>query len=164
MIKLRILARAETMIARAKGRRLGKRATLVALAVGLILITVTMITMGVYHWLAAAHGPVTAAFAVAGLDAVLAAILLYVASRLSPGPEEQMVSEVRDLAMAELSADVEGVKDDFNHLTDDVKRIRSGFAAITGGGPATGLLSIGPVLSLLTDTLKRHKPKSSKKK
>ena len=74
-----------------------------------------------------------------------------------------MVHEVRDLAVAELSADVEGVKNEFGQLTDDVKRIRSGFAAITGGGPAAGLLSIGPVLGLLTDTLKRHKKPRGKK-
>ena len=71
---------------------------------------------------------------------------------------ETMVEEVRDLAVAGLRADAEAVARDLNQVKTDVERIRSGFSQLfRGGGSLRGLMQLGPLLDLVTGTLKRSK-------
>jgi hypothetical protein len=55
-----------------------------------------------------------------------------------------------------LSADVEGVRQNFANIARDVKGIQSGFSAI-GGGLGAGLTSLGPIIGLLVDMLKKRR-------
>jgi len=96
-----------------------------------------------------------AAFLVAAANGVLAIGLIYAGRERPPGPEEQMVQEIREMALTELSADVDAIKQDFTQLGADVERIRSGFTALTGGGgTGAGWASLGPIVGLLTELLK----------
>ncbi len=155
LMKLRILARAEVTLARVHGRTLARRLLLSALAVGAILLTVVMVNLGSYELLAERFGKGAAAFLVAAVNAALAVLLLVVGGRIRPGPEEQMVQEIRDLALAELSADAEAVRQGLEAATSDLERIRSGIGALTGGA-AAGLGSLTPVVGLLVEALKRR--------
>jgi hypothetical protein len=155
--KLRILARAETTLARLHARILARRILLALLGLGAVLLTIGLFNLGAYELLAARYGAGTGAFVLAGANAALAGLLLALASRHSPGPEEQMVLEIRELAMAELSADVEAARAGFNELSSDLERIRTGIGALTGGGGGFGLASLGPVIGLAVDALKSRK-------
>ena len=155
IMKLRILARAEVTLARVHGRVLARRLLLTALAVGSILLTIVMVNLGAFELLAVEYGNGAAAFLVASANAVLAVLLVVFANRTRPGPEEQMIQEIRDLALAELSADAEAVREGLNEVTSDLERIRTGIGAITGGA-AAGLGSLTPVIGFLVDALKRR--------
>lgn len=156
MIKLRILAHAEYTLARVNLRRLMNKTILASVGIGLILLVVVMTNLGAYELLSETHSNATSAFMVAAGNAVLAVLVLFVARQLKPGEEEKMVQEIREMALSELSADVEGVKQNFASVVKDVKNIQSGFSSI-GSGLGAGLTSFGPLVGLLVDTLKSRR-------
>ena len=159
LLKLRILARAEMTLARANARRKGIKASLVIVALGLVLLTVILVNLAAYEHLSQTHSRDISAIILAAVNAVLAVIVLIVAGRQKPGPEEQMVEEIREMAMTELSADFEQVREGFSQVSDDVKKIKSGISTFTGavGSAGSGLGGLAPVLSLLTHALKKGK-------
>jgi hypothetical protein len=156
MMKLRILSRAEVTLARVHGRILARRLLVTSLAVGSMLLTIIMVNLGAYELLAEPYGTGVAAFLIAGVNAALAGLLLLFASRIKAGPEEQMIQEIRDLALTELSADAEAVREGINEVTSDLERIRSSVGALTSGA-AAGFGNLAPVLGLLVDALKHKK-------
>lgn len=156
MIKLRILMHAEYTLARVNLRRLVNKTMLAVIAIGLLLLAVVMTNVGAYELLAESQGAAKGAFLVAAGNAVLAALVIFAARQLKPGPEEDMVQEIRQLTLAELSADAEGIRKNFASIAKDVKGIQSGFSAI-GGGLGAGLTSFGPLIGLLVDTLKSRR-------
>ena len=157
LLKLRILAKAETTLLKANARRAAMRGRLVALALGLLLLTVVMINVAMYQYLSETMSEAAAALAIAGINGALAVILIVSALRIKPGPEEAMVQDIREMAMAELSADFENVKDEFNQVAADLGNIKSGVSKALGlfkpGASAAG--SITPVLGLITSMLKK---------
>ena len=86
------------------------RSNVTAMAIGLVLLVVVMTNVGAYELLAQTHGDAKGAFMVAGGNAVLAVLVFFLARQLKPGEEEKMVQEIREMTMAELSADVEGIQ------------------------------------------------------
>lgn len=156
LMKLRILARAEMTIARVQAQQIANRIKLYSIALGLVLLTVVMVNIGAYQFLSQTHGNAMAAFLVAAANGVLAIGLIYAGRQRPAGPEEQMVHEIRDMALTELSADVDAVKKDFTQIGADVQRIRSGFTALTSGG-GMGWASLGPIITLLTELMQKRK-------
>ena len=156
MIKLRILAHAEYTLARVNLRRLVNKTILASVGIGLILLVVLMTNLGAYELLSDSYGNAKGAFLVAAGNGILAVLVFYAGRQLKPGEEEKMVQEIRELTLTELSADVEGAKQNFASIVNDVKNIQSGFSSI-GSGLGAGLTSLGPLIGLLVDTLKSRR-------
>lgn len=155
IMKLRILARAEITLARINLQRTANRAKLYAIAIGLALLAVVMVNIGCYQLLAETYSNAVAAFLLAAGNGALAGVVLLAVGRLQPGPEEKMVHEIREMALAEVTADVEEIKADFTQLGADVKRIQTGFSALgSGGGIGTGLAGLVPVIGMIIDAAK----------
>ena len=155
--KLKILARAEIHLARIRSERAADRTKLYALAIGLVLLAVVMVNVGMYELLAETYGDAVAAFMVAGVNIVLAALLAFAARQLQPGPEEQVVREIRELALTELTADVDQLKQEVAAFSGDVKRIRGGLSAFTsGGGIGASWNSLAPVITMIIQALKQR--------
>ena len=157
LLKLRVLTRAEMTLAKANARRIAARTRLYAIALGMILLTVVMVNIAAYEYLSTLKGDAIAALIVAFANAVLAVLVIFVASRIKPGPEEEMVKEIRELALTELSADADGVKQNFTQIRSDVERIRSGLSSVSGivDSAQAGFGSMGPMLGMLTSMLKK---------
>ena len=157
LLKLRVLTRAEMTLAKANARRFAARSRLYAVALVMILLTVVMINIAAYEYLSTLKGEPMAALIVAFANAVLAVLVMLVAARIKPGPEEEMVKEIRELALTELSADADGIRQNFAQISSDIERIRSGFSSVSGvlGSAQAGLGSLGPMLGLLTSMLKK---------
>ena len=159
LLKIRVLTRAELTLAKANARRMAARSRLYAIAVGMILLTVVMINIAAYEYLSTLEGEANAALLVALANAVLASVIIFIASRIKPGPEEEMVKEIRELALTELSADADGIKQSFAQISSDIERIRSGFSSVSGvlGSAQSGMGSLGPLLGMLTGMLKNNR-------
>ncbi len=159
LLKIRVLTRAEMTLAKANGRRIAARSRLYAIALGMILLTVVMVNMAAYEYLSTLKGDVVAALLVALANAVLAVSVIFMASRIKPGPEEEMVKEIRELALTELSADADGIKQTFSQIVTDLEKIRSGFSSVSGvlGSAHSGLGSLSPLLGMLTGMLKNNR-------
>jgi hypothetical protein len=157
LLKLRVLTRAEMTLAKANARRIAARSRLYAVALGMVLLTVVMLNIAAFEYLSTQMSDAMAALTMAIVNAVVAMLLMFVATRIQPGPEEEMVKEIRELALTELSADVHGFKNKFTQISSDLERIRSGFSSVSGifGSSGNSLGSLGPLLGMLTSMLKK---------
>lgn len=161
MLKLRIWVHAETALLKINARRTGQRFTALAIALGLAVLAVGMVNIGIFELMAEAYGRVKGAFYLAGGNGLLAAIVIVVAQRAKPGLEEEMVAEIREMALTELQSDADEVKAEFERIADRVRKIESSVSALTGSGSSLSKLStLGPVVELATHALKhRHEAK-----
>ena len=158
--KIRVLSRVELALLKIHFRILTRQALLCAAGLLLALLAVAMVNAAIYLFFAERLDRDVAALIVAAFNAVLAAGLFVAATRTRPGPEAAMVEEIRDLAVSEIQADAEAVRQKLNDVTVDVQRIRSGISGVFGGGGSVrGLMHLGPMFDLLTRTLKSSKGK-----
>lgn len=155
MLKLRIWVHAETALLKINARRTGQRLTGLAIALGLAILAVGMINIGIFELLAETYGRVKGAFYLAGGNGVLAAIVVFVAQRSKPGLEEEMVAEIREMALTELQADADEIKEEYDRIADRVRKIEHAVSGLTGSGSSLSkLASVSPVVELAVHALK----------
>lgn len=147
-LKVNLLIRAETALARIRARRTANRIILSLVALVFVLIGVAMLNFAIYQTFAVHSGPGLASFYVSLINLVLAGVIfLVIGKAAAESNEEKMAAEIRDLAYAEIGSDVETVKAEVGKVVDDINRIRSGFGSIAGTGP------IMPLFGLLTKAI-----------
>lgn len=153
IIKLQLIARSEIALAQINARRVASRSALFSVALVFLLLGLAMMTMAVYFALQPQLGAPLAAFTVSMVDMIIGILFILIARRAGPSDnEEKLAREIRDMAYAELGADIEKFKGELDQMTSDVKRIRSGFTSFTSG--AAG--SLGPIVSMLIKVAKRN--------
>jgi len=118
-----IILRTERMIARRHAALLLNQAGLYAMAALVALIGLVMINIALYYALGAHLSPQGAALAVALANIALAGVLVLVAKRQTPGEELEPVTELRDLAIAELESDVEQLATEARAMSNDLRRL-----------------------------------------
>jgi hypothetical protein len=132
--KVRMLAKAETILARVHIRRMVRQAMLVLGAALFGLFALAMLNVALYLYLANRFDPAPAALAVAGLDLALAMIAVVVAGRLEIDPEIKEAESLRDLASSGLSAEADRLRTQLDDLGEDIKRIRTAVTDIVQPG------------------------------
>ena len=153
ILKINLLIRAETALARIRTRKSVSRLILSLVALVFVLIGVAMLNFAIYHSFAASFSPALSGFFVSLINLCLAAIIFIVAAKTgTESGEEKMAQEIRELAYAELGADVNTVRDELSKIGSDVNRIRTGFSSLTD---TTG--SILPLFGLLTKAITKNK-------
>ena len=116
-----------------------------------------MINIGIFELLAESFGRVKGAFYLAGANGLLAAVVVFFAQRGKPGLEEEMVNEIREMALAELQTDADEVKEELERIAARVRQIEDSVSALRGVGHGSTLSSLGPVVDLAVHALKsRH--------
>ncbi len=153
VLKLNLLVRAELALGRIQARRAGSRLILSLVALVFVLLGVGMLNFAMYQAFAQSFSPAISGLFVALINLSLAAVVFMIAGKAgNETNEEKMAQDIRNLAYSSLSSDFDGIKSEFSKVSDDVKRIRSGFSSITG---STG--SIMPLLGLLTKAVSKKK-------
>lgn len=152
MLKLQIIARSELALAHINGRRMASRSALFSIALVFLLLGLAMMTLALYYALIPSLGEPLAAFTVASIDTVIGLIFVFIARHVGPSEnEEKLAREIRDMAYSELGNDIDNLKDEFEQVTSDVKRISAGFSSFTSGAVGT----LGPIISMLLKVAKR---------
>ena len=155
MLKLRIWAHAETTLLKINARRTGNRFTALAIALGFAVLAAGMINIGLFELLAESYGRVKGAFYLAAANGILAGVVVFIAQRAKPGLEEEMVNEIREMALAELQTDADQIKEELDRVAESVSKVENAVSALRGGGST--FASIGPVVDLAVHALKsRH--------
>ena len=158
--KSRLLCQAQFMLLKVQTRDLTRRATLVAIAVVLLAMTLAMTNAAIYFSLVERLDRPVAALAVAGINGILAIILLVIAKRTSSSGDAALVEEVRDLALTELKSDADQMLRSLQDVRADVQRIRH---VMSDGMERGSVLSIVsrtiPVVELILAHLKSRKQK-----
>lgn len=152
IIKLQIIARSEIALAQINARRMASRSALFSVALVFLLLGLAMMTLAAFYALKPALGAPWAAFTVSAIDTVIGVIFIFIARRAGPSEnEEKLAREIRDMAYAELSKDIDDVKGEIEQITKDIKGIRSSFSSITSGAAST----LGPIVKMLLQVAKR---------
>jgi hypothetical protein len=127
MRKVRVFTNAELLLLKIQLRTLLQQALLSLAGLLLAVVAAAMVDVALYLFLAEYMQGYAAALIVAALNAILAIGLLVAASKTQPGAETAIVEDVRDLASEQIEADIDAVRRDFDRLSADVQRIRTGF-------------------------------------
>jgi hypothetical protein len=159
IVKLRILARAEVTLFKADAQRRTNQAILAAMSVGCIFVALIFVNMGAFFTLIESEIDSKAAFILAGVNLALAVIPFLLRRQAKPGPEEQMVREIREMAADEVSKDIQSIGDEIASVGVGIKQLKSGISSFGGGGGSMGgaMGALGPMLPLLIDLLKKSK-------
>jgi hypothetical protein len=129
LVKMRLLLKAEMILLRLQLRRTVQQAAFFIAAALLAVLAAGMLNIALYLYLAPRLDNASAALVVAIVDITLAVMAVVVADRLQFGPEADAARDLREAAMAHLTAEAERVKTQIVELQDDIKRIRT---AVTG--------------------------------
>lgn len=144
-----IVLRTERMIARRHMAVIRNQTGLYAFAGLVSLIGLVMLNVAAFYALITVMAAQFAALIVALGNLVLAGALVLIAGRLSPGKELEPVTELRDLAIAELEAEAELAVAEAREMSANVRRI-----ARDPLGTALPAL-LGPLISALLSGRKK---------
>lgn len=148
VLKVNLLIRAETALARVRARRTANRIILSLVALVFVLIGVAMLNFSIYQAFTVKFSPGLASLFVSLINLFLAGVVFLIVGKIGgESNEEKMAAEIRDLAYSEIGSDVEGVKAEIGKVVDDINRIRSGFTSFTGS------TSVLPFLGMLTKAI-----------
>ena len=157
IVKLRILARAEVTLFKADAQRRKNQAMLAAISIGCVFVALIFVNMGAFFTLIESEIDSRAAFILAGVNLGLAIVPFLLRRQAKPGPEEQMVREIREMAADEVSKDIQSVSDEIASVGAGIKQLRSGISSFSGGGMGGAMGALGPALPLVIDLLKKSK-------
>lgn len=140
---LRVLWRAEQIVAELQLRRMVARTGLVAFAALIAVFGLAMLNLAAYLALDPRVGPVVAALMVGFGDLLLAAIALLVAGRSTAGRDLDVAMEVREVAFDAVQADVRSLAGEVTAVRRDLLglgRSVGGFIRNPLDGALPGLL------------------------
>ncbi|HLN11210.1 MAG TPA: phage holin family protein [Xanthobacteraceae bacterium] len=153
---LRVLWRADSIIADIRFRVLLRRSGLIAFASLIAVFGLFMLNVAGYFALEQFWGPIWAAAVVSLIDFVVALVLVLIAARSNPGHELDLALEVRGLAMRGLEDEAQSVQASLVALHDEIRGVST---ALTGfvRHPLDAALPalIGPLTNILLKALKK---------
>ena len=127
---LQLLWRTERILAEAR-LKLTSRKLILGVGAGIaVLFALGMFNLAAFFALEQTLGQPGAAALVGFIDIIAAGLILAIAQGLQPADEEDMVREVRDLAIGEIGGEIEEVQVAFAQLRGDIEGMRksvSGF-------------------------------------
>lgn len=155
---LKLLWRSEQILAESKIGLTSRKIVLGVVAGIACLFAWGMLNMALFFFFETEFGRAGSGLMVGLLDILLAAIILIVVQNLKPAAEEEMVREVRDIALAELGSEVDEVQAKLMQLRDDVEATRDGIAQfVSRPMDVLSPAMIGPAISVVSKLIKSGK-------
>ncbi len=146
-----IILRAERIIAKYNMTTLRNQTAIMMFAALVATIGLVMLNIAGFYWLKTIWSPPVAAFCVALVNLVLAALLLSIATRQGDDSHLDPATEVRDLAIEDLEAEMQAMVAEVQDVAINVRRM-----ARDPLGAALPALAV-PVTSALVKALRKGK-------
>ncbi|WP_341989531.1 phage holin family protein [Azorhizobium sp. AG788] len=118
---LRVLLRANTIIADIRLRALATRASLYMFAAPVAAFGLLMLDLALYLALAELWSPVRAAATIGAGNVVLALVLVAIAARVKPGRDLDFAQEIHASAMDALAGDLRGAEAEVRAIVNVVR-------------------------------------------
>ncbi|MGI9399689.1 MAG: phage holin family protein [Rhizobiaceae bacterium] len=155
---LKLLWRSEQVLAEAKISLASKKLVLGVAAGIFCLFALGMFNLALFFALEPRIGLAWSATAVGALDVLIAGLLALFARNLPSVPEEEIAREVRDIALAEIGAEVDQMQAGLQQLRYDVQTARDGITQFVNRpmdvlSPAV----IGAAITAITKLIKARK-------
>jgi hypothetical protein len=151
MRDLQVLWKADSLIGRIWLNVIARRLGLFVFAALIAVFGLGMANVAGFYGLQPSYGFVWSAAIVAIVDFVLAALVLWLASRAQPGNELELALEVRKMAIASLLSDTADVRLAVDSIRQDIQQTRDSIAGFVQNplNAATERLLVPAALSLL---------------
>lgn len=153
VMKVRILLRAEMTLFKADSQRRANKALLAAISIGCVFVALIFVNIGLFFMLTESEIDARAAFVLAGCNLALALVPFLFRRQSRPGPEEQMVREIREMAATEVSKDVDALTQELADVSASINQVRSGISSFSSGG----MSALAPGIGLVVDLLKKNR-------
>ena len=152
---LKVFWRSERMLSQNEFRLMAQKVQCNALAGLVALFGLVMLSLSIFFALVPSFGEALAALTIAGIDLLLAGVLVAYARTLKTSSEIAMVVEVRDLALADMESEVTRAEAEVSALKKEVQKfVRNPFESLLP-------MAIGPLVGVVAQGL-RSQEKSKK--
>lgn len=147
---LKVFWRSERLLSQNELRLMAQKFQYSALAGLVALFGLVMLSLSLFFALVPYFGQALAALTIAGIDFLLAGILVAYSKTLKPSPEIAMVMEVRDLALADMESGVTRAEAEFSALKKEVQKfVRNPLESMLP-------MAIGPLVGVVAKGLRSH--------
>jgi len=153
--KIKLLIKSEKALLSLEMKKKSRQTVWVALGLVAVLVTLVMVNITAYLYLAATRTPLEAAAILTGLNIAVAVLFFLLASRQSVGAEAASIEDIRDFAWEQVSSDLDEVKQQANDFKNSVVKVKKTVDGFTTGD-AFGIKKVLPIITTLIDLNKKR--------
>jgi hypothetical protein len=153
--KIKLLIKSEKALLSLEMKKKSRQTVWVALGLVAVLVTLVMVNITAYLYLAATRTPLEAAAILTGLNIAVAVLFFILASRQSVGAEAASIEDIRDFAWEQVSSDLDEVKQQANDFKNSVVKVKKTVDGFTTGD-AFGIKKVLPIITTLIDLNKKR--------
>jgi flagellar basal body-associated protein FliL len=135
-------------------KKKSKQTVWVALGLVAVLVTLVMVNITAYLYLATTRTPLEAAAILTGMNILVAVLFFVLASRQTVGAEATSIEDIRDFAWEQVSSDLNEVKQQANDFKNSVVKVKKTVDGFTSGD-AFGIKKVLPIITTLIDLNKK---------
>ena len=159
--QLKVLWNSERMLGELKLKVLTHKVLLSATAALFGLFALGMLNLAAFFYFSPKFGMAGSALLVAVVNLAIMGILLIIANRTAPGPEAQIINEVRDMALAEIEAEAQTVQAELRLVRDEIMGLRASVSrAISNPLEALAPKVLVPLIGAIIQMLKSDSGKT----
>jgi hypothetical protein len=152
--KIKLLIKSEKALLSLEMKKKSRQTLWASLGLVAVLVTLVMLNITAYLYLAATRTPLEAAAILTGLNIAIALIFFLLASRQTLGAEASSIEDIRDFAWDQVSSDIDEVKQHATDLKNSVVKVKKTVDSFTTGD-AFGIKKVLPIITTLIDLNKR---------
>ena len=151
VMKFKILVRSEMMLLKSESSRRVNIALLNAIAIGALLIAIVFFNVGLFFMFTETPQYSSAAFWLVGFNLLIAVIPFLISKTVKPNAQEQMIEDIRNMAMSELTQDMSKVNHEVEQVGKSIQNVKTSLSGLQSGS----LSGMGPLVGLAIDLLKK---------
>ena len=152
--KMKLLIKSEKAMLRLEMKKKGRQTFWIALALLAVLVTLVLLNVTVYLYLAQTNTPLVSAAILTGINLAVALLFLFVSTRQENADEAKAIEEIRNFAWEQVSTDIDDVKQGVSDFKESVVKVKKSVDGLTSG-TAFGLNKVMPVLTTLIELNKK---------
>ena len=152
--KMQLLIKSEKALLNLEMRKKSRQMIWVSLAVVAVLVALVMVNVTAYLYLETRFTNLESAAILTAMSLLIAGLFFLIASRQDRGTEAQSIEDIRDFAWAQVSTDIDEVKQQVTDFKQSVVKVKSSVDSFTSGD-ALGLKKVLPIITTLIELNKK---------
>ncbi len=153
--KLKLLVKSEKALLGLQMRTKSRQTFWIALALLSVLVTLVLLNVTVYLYLAQTRTPLASVAILTGINLAVAALFFFISTRQENLAEAKAIEEIRDFAWEQVSSDIDEMKQGVGDFKESVVKVKKSVDSLTSG-TAFGLNKVMPVITTLIELNKRR--------
>jgi len=152
--KMQLLIKSEKALLSLEMRKKSRQMIWVSLAVVAVLVSLIMVNVTVYLYLATKFNNLESAGILTAMNIVFSGLFSLIASRQDRGAEAQSIEDIRNFAWDQVSTDIDEVKQHVSDFKQSVVKVKSSVDSFATGD-VLGLKKVLPIITTLIELNKK---------